>query len=82
MRIIWKFPNFDLLLHRKSINKDMIKDDLGAVRHQMTAKEIDNLYVALSDFLADCTCEEVDDYRDAIVQVKTLLHKRMQNANY
>ena len=33
----------------------MDKDELGAVRHAMTAKELNDLYKSLENFIADCT---------------------------
>ena len=45
----------------------MDKDELGAVRHAMTAKELDDLYKRLENFIADCTRSEVD----AVVAVLT-----------
>lgn len=55
----------------------MVTDELGAVRHAMTAKELDDLYNSLENFIADCTRSEVDANRDAINGVLTLVHKRM-----
>jgi len=55
----------------------MVTDELGAVRHAMTAKELDDLYKSLENFIADCTRSEVDANRDAINGVLTLVHKRM-----
>lgn len=57
----------------------MITDNQGVTRHQMTRQELDKLYCLLCDFLADCTSEEVAEYRDSIVSIKTLIHYRMQN---
>lgn len=37
----------------------MDKDELGAVRHAMTAKELNDLYKRLENFIADCTQSEV-----------------------
>lgn len=47
----------------------MDKDELGAVRHAMTAKELDDLYKRLENFIADCTRLEVDANRDALNKV-------------
>lgn len=44
----------------------MDKDEFGAVRHVMTAKELDDLYKRLENFIADCTRSEVDANRDAL----------------
>lgn len=44
----------------------------------MERKELDNLYRRLLDFIADCSREEVEEYKDAIIGIKTLIHKHMQ----
>lgn len=49
----------------------MDKDELGSVRHAMTAKELDDLYKRLENFIADCTRLEVDANRDALNKVQT-----------
>lgn len=55
----------------------MDKDELGAVRHAMTAKELDDLYKRLENFIADCTWSEVDANRDALNKVQSMIHQRM-----
>lgn len=56
----------------------MDKDELGAVRHAMTAKGLDDLYKRLENFIADCTRSEVDANRDALNKVQTMIHQRMR----
>ena len=56
----------------------MDKDELGAVRHAMTAKELNDLYKSLENFIADCTRSEVDANRDALNKVQTMIHQRMR----
>ena len=53
------------------------KDELGAVRHAMAAKELDDLYKRLENFIADCTRSEVDANRDALNKVQSMIHQRM-----
>ena len=53
------------------------KDELGAVRHTMTAKELGDLYRRLENFIADCTRSEVDANRDALNKVQSMIHQRM-----
>ena len=49
----------------------MDKDELGAVRHAMTAKELNDLYKSLENFIVlDCTRSEVDANRDALNKVQ------------
>lgn len=55
----------------------MDKDELGAVRHAMTAKELNDLYKRLENFIADCTQSEVDANRDALNKVQSMIHQRM-----
>lgn len=55
----------------------MDKDELGAVRHAMTAKELNDLYKRLKNFIADCTRSEVDANRDALNKVQSMIHQRM-----
>ena len=56
----------------------MDKDELGAVRHAMTAKELNDLYKSLENFIADCTVEEAKESRDAFVKVQTMIYQRMR----
>ena len=55
----------------------MVTDELGAVRHAMTAKELDDLYKRLENFIADCTRSEGDANRDALNKVQSMIHQRM-----
>ena len=48
----------------------MDKDELGAVRHTMTAKELDDLYKHLENFIVDCTRSEVDANRMRLTRCK------------
>lgn len=52
-------------------------DEFGAVRHAMSMNDLRDLYKRLENFIADCTRNEVDNNRDAINGVLTLIHKRM-----
>ena len=55
----------------------MVTDEMGAVRHAMTAKELNDLYKRLENFIADCTRSEVDANRDALNKVQSMIHQRM-----
>lgn len=61
------------------MNTKMAKfvDNMGATRHALSAKELDELYKRLDDFIADCTYEEATENREAFIRVKTLIHQRM-----
>lgn len=56
----------------------MVTDELGAVRHTMTVKELNDLYNSLENFIADCTRSEVEANRDALNKVQTMIHQRMR----
>lgn len=53
-------------------------DEVGAIRHAMSDKELNELYKRLEDFIADCTIEEAKENRDAFVKVQTLMHQRIR----
>ena len=55
-------------------------DKVGATRHAISKKELDELYKKLDNFIADCTIEEAEQNRDAFVKVQTLIHQRMREA--
>ena len=42
-------------------------DEVGAIRHAMSDKELNELYKRLENFIADCTVEEAKESRDAFV---------------
>lgn len=53
-------------------------DEVGATRHAMSNKELNELYKRLENFIADCTIEEAKENRDAFVKVQTLIHQRIR----
>lgn len=42
------------------------------------AKELNELYKRLENFIADCTVEEAKESRDAFVKVQTMIYQRMR----
>lgn len=52
-------------------------DEVGAIRHAMSDKELNELYKRLENFIADCTRSEVDANRDALNKVQSMIHQRM-----
>lgn len=52
--------------------------EVGATRHAMSDKELNELYKRLENFIADCTIEEAKENRDAFVKVETLIHQRIR----
>ena len=53
-------------------------DEVGATRHAMSDKELNELYKRLENFIADCTVEEAKESRDAFVKVQTMIYQRMR----
>lgn len=53
-------------------------DEVGAIRHAMSDKELNELYKRLENFIADCTVEEAKESRDAFVKVQTMIYQRMR----
>ena len=53
-------------------------DEVGAIRHAMSDKELNELYKRLENFIADCTVEEAKESRDAFVKVQTIIYQRMR----
>lgn len=45
-------------------------DEVGATRHAMSDKELNELYKRLENFIADCKVEEAKESRDAFVKVQ------------
>lgn len=56
----------------------MFIDEVGATRHAISDKELNELYKRLENFIADCTFEEVKENRDAFVKVQTMIYQRMR----
>ena len=52
-------------------------DEVGAIRHAMSDKELNELYKRLENFIADCTVEEAKESRDAFVKVQTMIYQRI-----
>lgn len=50
-------------------------DEVGAIRHAMSDKELNELYKRLENFIADCTVEEAKENRDAINRYNEVIEK-------
>ena len=56
----------------------MFIDEVGATRHAISDKELNELYKRLENIIADCTVEEAKESRDAFVKVQTMIYQRMR----
>lgn len=54
-------------------------DDLGVTRHSMGYDKLNELYKRIEDFIFDCTIDEVEENRDALTKVLTMVHQRMRD---
>lgn len=70
--------NGEIDFEKVNDEKTVIIDEVGATRHAMSNKELNELYKRLENFIADCTIEEAKENRDAFVKVETLIHQRIR----
>ena len=56
----------------------MFIDEVGATRHAISDKELDESYKRSENSIADCTVEEAEESRDAFVKVQTMICQRMR----
>lgn len=45
----------------------------------MNAAQLDRLYVALEEFIADCTTAEYAENAESFKAIQTLIHQRINN---
>lgn len=50
-------------------------DEVGATRHAISDKELNELYKRLENFIADCTIEEAKEMQDAINRYNEVIEK-------
>lgn len=54
-----------------------IIDESGCARYTMTLAQLQTLYKKFENFVADCTQQEYNENKAAIIAVYTLLHKHI-----
>lgn len=52
-------------------------EDMEEIRHSLTNVKLEELYRKLDDFISDLTWEEVQEHLQALNEVKTIIHQRM-----
>lgn len=57
-------------------------DESGCRRYTMTLEQLQALYKQFEDFVADCTQEEYNENKSAIIAVYALIHKHINNEIY
>ena len=67
------------LLAKRGYVRKGFTDEQGVLRHALSNGRIVWLNRELDNFIADLTTEEWSAYREAFIQVKTIIHKRMQD---
>lgn len=62
---------------RKDIIQRGIIDETGCTRYTMTLEQLQALYKQFENFVADCTNEEYNKYKECIIGVYSLMHKHI-----
>lgn len=61
----------------KDLKTGVIIDETGCRRYTMTLDELQTLYKRFENFVADCTQDEYEENKAAIIAVYSLIHKHM-----
>lgn len=59
-----------------------IIDETGCARYTMRLEELQAIYKRFEDFVADCTQQEYNENKSAIIAVYSLIHKHINNEIY
>ena len=78
MKCVKTLDEADQMMVNAGYTRKGFVDEQGATRHALSRGEIEMLYRKLDNFISDCTVQECERYKDALIGVKTLLHQRMQ----
>lgn len=54
---------------------------METLRHNLSNDKLNELYRQLDNFIADSTLEEVQEHLPAFNEIKTMIHKRMNENN-
>lgn len=65
-------------LFKQGYSRTWLRDEQGVTRHEMPRFKIESLYNQLQNFIADCTVDEYKAHELAFMEIKLLLHQRMQ----
>lgn len=57
-------------------------DETGCARYTMTEQQLQNLYRQFENFVADCTRQEYNENKQAIIAVYALIHKHINAEIY
>ena len=57
-------------------------DESGCRRYTMTEQQLQNLYKTFENFVADCTQQEYNENKSAIIAVYALIHKHINAEIY
>ena len=66
---------------KENIQRGII-DETGCQRYTMTLEQLQALYRQFENFVADCTQEEYNENKAAIIAVYALIHKHINNEIY
>lgn len=67
---------------RKDVIQRGIIDETGCQRYTMTLEQLQALYKQFENFVADCTQQEYNENKAAIIAVYSLIHKHINAEIY
>lgn len=71
------FEEADKIMNEHGYERVGFRDESGCMRYTMTLSELQAIYKRLEKFVADCTQQECEENKQAIIAVFTLLHKHI-----
>ena len=78
MTVAKSMDEAEKILAAKGYTRKGFKDEQGVTRHALSRGKIEFLYTQLENFIADCTVEEYNEYKESFTAVKTLIHQRIR----
>lgn len=54
----------------------MFTDENGAIRHAMSKEKLNELYIRLEEFIADCSYAEYERNKEHFIAIKRLINQR------
>lgn len=71
------FEDAHRIMTEHGYEKMGVIDESGCMRYTMTLPELQGLYKKMEDFVADCTQQEYNENKSAIIAVYTLIKKHI-----
>lgn len=71
------FDGTDAIMRFHGYERMGVIDESGCRRYTLTLPQLQGLYKQFEEFVADCTQEEYNENKSAIIAVYTLIHKHI-----